>query len=450
LLSSPRISAPDRKENTLIKRVERRAFLKTAIAAGAATVLPGAWANPDDSAWNKTWDAALTTLAGNIKVMPHFDSPVLQEGSVYRGTWQECGPHESLAYAQLAGYVPQIEGKPSPLEVAKNTHRAFFSLQRDDGQLPASVKLRGIDWMMIQMVVPIAATAWEVCQISKDEAFLAEVYNSCGRWDSWLRRHRDSRGTGLVEAFCTWDTGQDNSPRWTGVSEGCPNGDAKKCPVGQSVPRLCPDLSATVFGGRVALSAMAKALGKNAEAQKWTDDAERIRALIIEKLWCEEDASFYDVDPDGKFVRIRSVANCRVLGEHVLRPNVTRERKIFQALWERQIHNPKAYWTPYPFPSIAWDDPKFVRPIPRNSWGGASQALTALRTLRWMEHYGKVAEQQVLMQRWCEAVVRAAAFCQQMDPQTGDFTKPDPGGYSPCALAFLHFVKRLGRAPSHA
>ncbi len=429
-------------------RLKRRTFLKTAMAASAATMLPQVWADPHDADWTKTWDAALATLAGNVKVMPHFDPPVLQEGSVYRGTWQECGPHESLAYAQLAKYVQSVGGKPSPLEVTKNTHRAFFTLQREDGQLPASVKLRGIDWMMIQMVVPIAATAWEASQVTNDEAFLAEAYSGCGRWDAWLRRNRNTRGTGLVEAFCTWDTGQDNSPRWASVSEGCPDGDAKKCPVGQSVPRLCPDLSATVFGGRVALSAMATALGKKAEAQKWTDDAEHIRHLIVEKLWSEEDASFYDVGPDDKFVRVRSVANCRVLGEHVLRPNVSRERKIFHELWERQLHNPKAYWTPYPFPSVAWDDPKFVRPIPRNSWGGASQVLTALRTIRWMEHYGKAPEQRALMERWCEAIMRSGAFCQQMDPQTGDFTKPDPGGYSPCALAFLLFAKGLGRAPS--
>ncbi len=60
---------------------------------------------------------------------------MLFEGSVYRGTWQECGPHESLAYSELSDFVTPAEGKPSPLEVARNTHRAFFTLQREDGQL---------------------------------------------------------------------------------------------------------------------------------------------------------------------------------------------------------------------------------------------------------------------------------------------------------------------------
>ena len=37
-------------------------------------------------------------------------------------------------------------------------------------------------------------------------------------------------------------------------------------------------------------------------------------------------------------------------------------------------------------------------------------------------------------------------FRQQMDPLTGEFTQEDPGGYSPCALTFLDFARRLSNA----
>lgn len=432
----------------------RRTVLK-GLAAGMSVAVPrvGAWAMADPG-WARSWQAALNILDKNVKFVPGFDAPVLYEGAVYRGTWQECGPHESLCYAQLARYIHPSAGRPSPVDVARNTHRAFFVNQSPDGQLPANVHVTGLNFGQIQMVVPIAATAWELSQMLEDKTFLVEAYGACSRWDAWLRKYRDTRGTGLVEAFCAYDTGQDNSPRWDGVSDACPDGDARRFTPGQSVPRLCPDLSATVFGARVALSAMASALGKKAEAGKWRDDAERIRAQIIDRLWCEEDASFYDVVPNGGFVRIRSVANLRVLGEHVLRLDVRRERAIFNRLWERQIGNPEAYWTRFPFPSIAVNDPAFVRPLKYNSWGGPSQALTALRSLRWMDHYGKDAAARVLMSRWCEAIMRDG-FYQQVDPETGEFTKY-PGAanaavsfssYSPAALAFLHYAKRLGHAP---
>jgi hypothetical protein len=401
---------------------------------------------PINPAWDATWDAARTTLAGNVRTVPKYPHPVLFEGSTYQGTWQECGPHESLVYAGLHQYMSPAADGTTPWQAARNTHMAFFDLQKPDGQLPASVKVSDVGFGQIQMVVPIAATAHELAVLTKDEELLQRAYDSCGKWDAWLRRYRDTRKTGLVEGFCTYDTGHDNSPRWAGIPNRCPDADARKCPQIATMPRLCPDLSATVYGGRVALAAMAKELGKTSEAARWEQDAETIRRLIIEKLYSPEDAAFYDLDAQNHFVRVRSDVISRVLGEHVLKLSEPNDKQIFEAVWTRQLHNPKAFWAPYPFPSIAMDDPTFVRPIPRNSWGGASQALTALRTPRWMSHYGKQAEQAHLMQQWCEAIARHTEFRQQMDPLTGVFTQPDPGGYSPAALVFLLFAEHLGDA----
>ena len=413
-----------------------------------AAAVPSAGVSLDDAEWKRagksTWDAALAVLAGNIRTVPGYARPLLFEGSTYQGIWQECGPHEGLVYATLARYVPAGQAMATPLEAARNNHMAFFELQRPDGQLPATVKLTETGFGQIQMVVPIAATAWELAQLTGDEELLARAYGACGRWDAWLRQYRDTRKTGLVEGFCTYDTGHDNSPRWAGIPNRCPDADARKAPPIATMPRLCPDLSATVYGGRVALARMARALGKTAEAARWQSDAETIRQLILDKLYCPEEAAFYDLDAQGNFVRVRSDAISRVLGEHVLDLGQARDRAIFDAVWTRQLHNPKAFWAPFPFSSVAMDDPAFVRPIPRNSWGGASQALTALRAPRWMAHYGKQAELDHLMRQWCQAILRHAEFRQQMDPLTGEFTQPDPGGYSPAALVFLSFATALG------
>jgi hypothetical protein len=65
-----------------------------------------------------------------------------------------------------------------------------------------------------------------------------------------------------------------------------------------------------------------------------------------------------------------------------------------------------------------------------------------------MSHYGKQAELNHLMHQWCEAIMRHTEFRQQMDPITGDFTQADPSGYSPAALAFLDFTRRLSHTPA--
>ena len=154
-----------------------------------------------------------------------------------------------------------------------------------------------------------------------------------------------------------------------------------------------------------------------------------------------EDAAFYDLDAQDHFVKVRSEILTRICGEHVV------DQKMFDDLWQRQIHA-AAFWPAYPLPSVAMDDPKFVRPIPRNSWGGATQALTALRAGRWFDHYHRSAEFTQMMDAWCEAMQRdvadhAPGFRQQMDPLTGGFSQEDPAGYSPCALVMLDYTWRL-------
>ena len=337
----------------------------------------------------------------------------------------ECGPHEALVYRKF---------RP---DAARNSHFTFFELQRPDGQFPANNKVSEAGFGQIQMVVPIAATAWELARATGDEELLHTSYRACSAWDAWLMRYRNTRGTGLIEGFCTYDTGHDNSPRWAGIPPQCPNKDAKQHAAIGSLPRLCPDLSATTYGGRVALAAIAKAIGKTSDADRWLESADKIRRLILARLYVEQDAAFYDLDARNRFVRIRSDILSRMCGEHV--PG----QGMFDDLWVRQIHNTKAFWAAYPLPSVALDDPLFVRPIPSNSWGGASQALTALRAGRWFDHYERSAEFGSMMDRWCEAIQADMTFRQQLDPENGRFTPGGEPDYSPAALVMLDYTWRL-------
>lgn len=374
------------------------------------------------------YDAALEGLAANVLPVFGYDRHVLTEGGMYRGIWLECGPLEGLVYGRA---VPDIAGP-----VARANHDVFFHHQRGDGYLPFSVWKKNLGVSQIQMVVPIAKTALETADLLGDEAFLARAYHACARWDDWLVAHRNTRGTGLCEAFCGFDTGHDRSPRFKDLPWECPDNNAAVCPDFDQLPYLAPDLSATVFGGRIALSRMAKRLAKPDEAQRWLDKAESIRAAIIEHCYDDEDECFYDVDARGNFVRIRGDLISRVFCEHVV------DQKLFDTIYQRHIKDPQAFWTPYPMPSIAANDPQFDHALPKNSWGGATQALTALRAPRWFEHYGQADDLKHLMTRWIEALLAADGFMQQMNPWTGEFSTSQ--GYSPSMCVMVDFTDRLG------
>jgi hypothetical protein len=432
----------------------RRSFMTSALGMAADMLTRGASAATnssrrlpgfpsEDAKWKRSWDQAAAALAGNTRTLGTYADPVLIEGPGYPGIWMECGPTEALVNLLRKEYLPEPQNEVAA-ELAIANHMAFFELQRPDGQIPANIWQKKVGFGQIQMVVPIAATAWETAQITKSERLLESAYAACSRWDAWLRRYRDTRRTGLTEGFCTYDTGQDNSPRWAGMPNVCPGGDARVLPAARGLPRLSPDLSATTYGARMALASMATALGKNSEADRWLHDAETIRKLIIEKLYSPEGGTFYDLDSDNKFVRVRSCVITRVLGEHVLKPDVRSDQVIFRNVWEKQLHNPKAFWSPFPFPSIALNDPTFVWPIMPNSWGGPAQALTALRAPRWMPYYGKAKEMEYLMRQWTTAIADSGVDYQQMNPVTGEFTlERSAGGYSPTALVYIDFTCRL-------
>ncbi len=321
-------------------------------------------------------------------------------------------------------------------DLARNNHMVFLALQKPDGQFPCLSTTSEIGFGQIQMVVPIAATAWELSQRVGDSELLEKSYFGCGRWDGWLRRYRDTRHSGLCEGFCTWDTGHDNSPRWAGMPNRCPDSDARKCPPVPALPRLSPDLSATVYGGRVALAAMARALGKNSEADEWLTDAAAIRDAIL--------TSSTLLRMPRSTIWTLTIILCAFAetSSAVFSGNTWWTRDFSKSSTNGKSTILEAFWAPYPLPSIALDDSTFVRPIPPNSWGGASQALTALRAPRWMEHYGKPADLAHLMQQWTNAISRQSEFLQQIDPLDGTYT-PDSGGYSPAALVFLDFTWRL-------
>ncbi len=402
----------------------RRGLLRASIA----TILPTTQDQPvfqvDDKPLQAAYDAATLAARGNTHQVNRFSSRVLIEGGVYPGTWLERAPQEGVVYA------------PWTTNIAVANERIFYEFQRADGQFPCWVWFKQVGYGQIQMVVPIAATAYEVYERTQDARFLEESYGACSRWDAWLTKHRNTRGTGLCELFCEWDTGHDNSPRLKGLPQSCPGGEAKNLPQGNALPWLAPDLSATVYGGRVALAKMAAAMGKSNDAARWTESAEKLRGLILSRLYDPKDACFYDLNRDNQFVRVRGDALTRVMGEHVP------DQKLFDEIWRAQLGNPKAFWTAYPFPSIALNDAAFVRPIPQNSWGGASQALTALRAPRWMEHYGHYADLTRLMSQWVVSIARTGAFLQQMDPESGAFTRQGQD-YSPAILVLQDFAWRL-------
>ncbi len=386
----------------------------------------------------------------HLRIFPGCEKPVFLIGETYAGVW--------LEHVWDAVFWALHDRAGADVAVAQVD--LFLRYQKPDGQLPCYVldgysayesawhmirHTGGVCYGQLQEVASFARAALEAARLSQNEAFLARAYEGCARWDMWLMQHRNTRGTGLVELFCEFDTGLDNCPRVMdgGIPRQCAHADARICPDLDFMPLLAPDLSAHVYGSRMALAEMAELLGRREWAGQWRERANEIKQLIHAYCFDPEDEFFYDVDRQGNFRKYRTIHITRLFQEHVL------DQDLADRIYERYLRNPAEFWTPYPFPSVSLADPSFDSSFSQpNSWGCWSNALTALRSMMWMDHYGKGKDLYLLLGSWLQAYASAEeCFSQGLHPISGA-TTPGINWYSSGMLLYLHAAERLGLAPA--
>lgn len=351
------------------------------------------------------------------------DEPILHEGGVYHGCWLESTG--TINTELLARFLPDI---------ATATYEAFATHQRDDGLIPYKLTPQGPGFSQIQLVTPLARCVWNHYRLNNPgREWLTDMYRAMSCYDDWLARFRNTLGTGAVEAFCTYDTGHDLSPRFWHIPDTPLGNDAATVdPSNPILPFVAPDLTANVACQRRYLALIARELG---EGQNWSDTAEQTEEALYEQCFHPEDGFFYDRDRHGQVVRLQSDILLRVLACEI------GDAEFFAASLRRYLLNTRKFFPKYPFTSIALDDPRFDPAFDHNSWGGPSNFLSIIRAPHAFEHHGHHAELTWVMQPILAALADMETFPQTLNPFTGKagFTEK----YSPSILCYLDFVERL-------
>jgi hypothetical protein len=350
--------------------------------------------------------------------------PVLHEGGVYRGSWLESTG--TISAEVLSRFLPSV---------ARDTFLLFAGRGRDDGLLPYKVTEAGPAYRQIQIVTPLARSVWNHYHLTgRDSGFLRTMYDAMAANDAWLARYRDTGESGCVEAFCTFDTGHDLSPRFWHVPDTNPDGDPRRYAAESPIlPLRAPDLTANVACQRGYLARMATALGE--DPAPWDQAARATRAALFANCYDTEDATFYDRDAQGEFVRVQSDVLLRVLACEI------GDAEFFAGALRRYLLNTRKFFARYPFTSLALDDPRFDHDFTHNSWGGPSNFLSLIRAPHAFEHHARFVELSWAMLPVLAAVCRMNRFPQAVNPWTGEpgFTEQ----YSPAILWLLDAVERL-------
>ena len=287
--------------------------------------------------------------------------------------------------------------------------------------------------------------------MNRDQAFLEKIYEAGKKWDGWLRKYRMTTGRGLIEMFFGYDTGHDNSGRLEGMS--CKgnyivDGEHKSAetlpPDDGITPILAVDMNANFYANEKALEKMATLLGREDDAKKWEESALEIKRKLFEHCFDEKDAFFYDVDRNGNKRRYKSSTIFHLFMEGVLDKET--DKKLIDRIYNEHIKNPDEFWTEYPFPSMAINDPSAKNHDDFNCWGYYTQGLIVLRCSRWMDRYGYSEDFDYILKKWVESWTEhydRIKFAQEIDPITGIPTNSSEW-YSSCMLNYIYGAKRLG------
>ena len=381
----------------------------------------------------------------SVHLRPIGNSPgnVFLISTAYPGVWMEHA-FDALCWAQL-------QGTEEAKKVALAQMLLFIINRQEDGHLPYKVidlTIAGPQWQkdtpngygQIQECVSFGRLCFETYLLTGDTEFLKEAYAALKGWDGWLVNNRMTLGRGLIETFCVYDTGHDNSARFADIPNGCPDRQGKTWAADRpALPIVSPDMNAVFFGDRMSLADMAGALGLESEREAWLKKADEVRDAMFEQLYDKADDFFYDIDRAGRMRKIKTIAISNVFTERVL------TQTEFDRIYERHMLSPDGFGTPYPFPAVAISDSRGREHAPKNCWGYYSQALTALRAQRWMDAYGRGEDYDRLLEKWMHVMAAQegpALFTQELDPVTGVPTDCSRW-YSSAMLTYLYAVKRL-------
>ena len=374
----------------------------------------------------------------NIGCFKGHDKPLFLISDKYPGVWLEHA-YDSVFLAKL---------EPEYTNITKNVLELFLCKQKSDGQFPCFIIDRNKNTSMpeygysqIQECVSFIRLCLEYFEISDDLEFLKLAYQKGTKWIKWCEDKRMPRKTGLIEMFCGFDDGHDNSPRKKGMkySGTAKNEDAAQYPEGDEVlPVIAPDVNAVYYGDLLALSDIAKILKSDSEAEFYKTKAEQVKKKIIDICYDEKDAFFYDVDKNGIMRKTLSVSVTNVFSERIF------DREFMDNIYLKHLKNPDEFYTQFPFPSIAKSDPDFHQNLDGNSWGFYSQALTVLRCTRWMDYYGKGKDFDKILEKWIRQWTfgNKIMFGQELNPLTGECSVSSEW-YSSCMLIYIYAVRRL-------
>ncbi|MFA6449737.1 MAG: trehalase family glycosidase [bacterium] len=353
-------------------------------------------------------------------------------------------------------------------DFAKGELLSLLSGQWEDGRIPNMVHIgknwrfdsiihnTGRDTSGITQPPIIADAAMRVHAVSPDKGFLEKAYGPLVSYYEWLGTKREPKNDGLIEIYHPWESGIDNSPRWDSIFHirrfhrklfDLTKGRIMLKFTGtkydnEGMKRVSPylvrgiDMNCYYYANLKAMAAMARELGKPAEADAFEQRAQKTADAVMKRMWSEEKQMFGDlIGRDEKLSVVPTLFSFMPLWAGL----VSDERaKIMVG----QLTDTKRFWTKYPVPTTDLTHPMFD---PEGYWRGTVWINTNWFMIEGLARYGYNDIAQDVKERTLK-MVDAGGIREYYNPLTGEGLGAKSFAWSTLVIDLMHrdYSKKTG------
>lgn len=342
------------------------------------------------------------------------------------------------------------------IEHAKWHVRSLLAAQRDDGFIgnivywkqimPArladffQIKFSSIAHFqsphMSEIIQPplVAHAVLRIYEATNDKAFVTEVLPKLKLYFDWLANNRDFDGDGLISIITSFESGMDWKPTFDAVvnfSEGQGNrtlfrkmvkNDFKNFIRNYNLEKIAKagyfkvkdaGFNSIYARNLMELGELCK-VAEDPDSAKYIQQAKKGMNSIVELMYDEEDAAFYDVSGhDNRKIKILTpTIFYPVIVDHI-------SKEIGQRVMERHFFESEEFDTPFPLPSLAKNEKAFDPNESIYIWRGPTWIVNNWFMHKYLIHTEHHEKAEKLLESMVQ-LVKKSGFREYYNPFTGE------------------------------
>ena len=270
------------------------------------------------------------------------------------------------AYLWDSAFISQI-WKYWDSNIAGEILMPLFDSQSEDGRIPHFT-----NFLTTSKLTQPPILAWAISRLDLPIDYLKQVYPALKKYNEWLYDNRQLQN-GLFHWGKLYESGMDNSPRFTNTSE----------KITKDLTRIAAvDINSYIVMQNSALKKIARSLSiydtyhdYKSDIIEFEEKKEKLISLIQNYLWDEEFGLYFDYDVvNERRIEVNTIASFLPLTAGI--PDEHQTSRLL-----KHLESPHEYNTKIPLPTVARNDHEFQKDM----WRGPVWINTAYLIIKGLE-----------------------------------------------------------------